>query len=123
MNATIEALRKDMVILEKSEFLMLKQENENLKAEVNLTTRVLKDELLKLRSGLALDMSLEKGRVKEEMSSQEQKVKDANNRIDTEIARVKMEMEAQKLDLIKYIVGSFLSVVTVFLGWWRFMKA
>ncbi len=123
MNATVEALRKDMVILEKSEFLMLKHENESLKAEVMHLSRLLKDELLKLKSGLTLDLSLEKGRTKEESSIHEQKIKDANNRIETEIARVRMDMEAQKLDLIKYLVGSFLSIVTVLIGWWRFVKS
>ena len=122
MSATVEALRKDMVILEKSEFLMLKQENENMKTELTQLSRLLKDELLKLRSGLTLDLSLEKGRAKEESSIHEQKIKDTNNRIETEIAKVRMEMEAQKLDLIKYLVGSFLSIVTVMIGWWRFVK-
>jgi len=122
MSATVEALRKDMVILEKSEFLMLKQENENMKAELTNLSKHLRDELLKLRSGLTLDMSLEKGRLREETSLHEQKIKDTNNRIETEIAKIRMEIEAQKLDMIKYIVGSFLSILTVLIGWWRFVK-
>eukprot|EP00794_Sanderia_malayensis_P004047 gene4047-4598_t len=123
MNGTVEALRKDMVILEKSEFLMLKHENETLKSEVTQLSRLLKDELLKLKSGLTLDLSLEKGRTKEESAVHEQKIKDAHNRIETEVARVRMEMEAQKLDLIKYLVGTFFSIVTVLIGWWRFVKS
>ena len=123
MSATVEALRKDMVILEKSEFLMLKQENENMKSELTQLSRLMRDELLKVKSGLTLDLSLEKGRAKEDASIYEQRIKDTNNRIETEIAKVKMEMEAQKLDLIKYLVGSFLSVVTVLIGWWRFVKS
>ena len=123
MNASIEALRKDMVILEKSESMVLKQENENVKSEVTNLSRYLRDELLKLKSGLALDLSLEKSRIREESSVHEQKIKDANNRIDTEVARVRMEMEAQKLDLIKYLVGSFFSILTVLIGWWRFVKS
>lgn len=83
---------------------------------------ILEDEVAKLRGGMALDFSLEKSRVKEELAQRDQKIKDTENRIETEVAKLGTQLEAQKLDLIKYIVGSLLSCVTLFLAVWRFVK-
>ena len=56
----------------------------------------------------------------------DQKVKDTNNRIDKEVANLKTQMEAQKLESIKYLAGGIFSIVTivlsVVLGMWRLMK-
>lgn len=65
---------------------------------------ILEDEVAKLRGGMALDFSLEKSSVKEELAQRDQKIMDTENRIETEVAKLGTQLEAQKLDLIKYIV-------------------
>ncbi|CAH3043043.1 unnamed protein product [Porites evermanni] len=58
----------------------------------------------------------------ENLAVRDQRIKDTENRIETEVAKLGTQLEAQKLDLIKYIVGSLLSCVTLFLAVWRFVK-
>ncbi|CAH1268792.1 CCDC90B [Branchiostoma lanceolatum] len=58
--AHMSSIRKDMVILEKSEFSMLRNENDKLKGQVEQLKKTLKDDISKLKSGIALDINLEK---------------------------------------------------------------
>eukprot|EP00126_Sphaerothecum_destruens_P009011 Sdes_comp20404_c0_seq5m14414 len=62
--ASLDSLRKDMQILEKSEFNLLKYETENVKAGLIKLSDQLKDEIAKMKAGVRLDMSLEKSRVR-----------------------------------------------------------
>ena len=122
LKSLIEKVRNDMIILEKTEFVRMKDECQKLKSEVASLKLLLQEEVVKLKSSQALDTSLERSRVKEEFQFRDQKIKDNNNRIDTEVARVETKIEAQKLDLLKYLVGSVLSLTTISLAFWRFFR-
>lgn len=61
----IAAVKKDMIILEKSEFSTLLAENEKLKLQLFQLSVQLADVMEKVRSDSLLDMNLEKSRVKE----------------------------------------------------------
>jgi gas vesicle protein len=75
-----------------------------------------KEEMKKLESGIQLDMNLEKGRLREESTNLSQRIKDTHNRIETEVAQLKTQIESQKLELIKYLAGGIFSVVTIVLS-------
>eukprot|EP00126_Sphaerothecum_destruens_P009013 Sdes_comp20404_c0_seq6m14415 len=109
-----------MQILEKSEFNLLKYETENVKAGLIKLSDQLKDEIAKMKAGVRLDMSLEKSRVSEMSTIQGQLIKDTSNKIDTEIAGIRTQMESVKLDSLKYIAGMVLSVSTLGLAYLRF---
>ena len=113
LKSLIEKVRNDMIILEKTEFVRMKDECQKLKSEVASLKLLLQEEVVKLKSSQALDTSLERSRVKEEFQFRDQKIKDNNNRIDTEVARVETKIEAQKLDLLKYLVGKLSSTFWV----------
>ncbi|XP_075584127.1 coiled-coil domain-containing protein 90B, mitochondrial isoform X2 [Pelecanus crispus] len=107
--AHLDSIRKDMVILEKSEFANLRAENEN--------------ETGKIRADSKLDINLERSRVTDMFTDQERKLMEAttefhkkdsstnsliseiSNKIDTEIASLKTLMESNKLDTIRYLAG------------------
>lgn len=118
----VDSVRNEMFLLEQGKFARIQEENQKLRDEVKSLKGILEDEVAKLRGGMALDFSLEKSRGKEELAQRDQKIKDTENRIETEVAKLGTQLEAQKLDLIKYIVGSLLSCVTLFLAVWRFVK-
>ncbi|KAG8513069.1 Mitochondrial calcium uniporter regulator 1 [Galemys pyrenaicus] len=61
----ISNVKKDMIILEKSEFSMLRAENEKMKLELHQLKQQVMDEVLKVRTDTKLDFNLEKSRVKE----------------------------------------------------------
>uniref|UniRef100_A0A1A8FH28 Coiled-coil domain containing 90A n=3 Tax=Nothobranchius korthausae TaxID=1143690 RepID=A0A1A8FH28_9TELE len=133
----IAAVKKDMVILEKSEFSTLLAENEKLKVQLLQLKVQLADVMSKLRSDNILDINLEKSRAKELKAQHEKKLLETrteilemtaeqdrhlthtNMKIDTEVAGLKTMLEAHKLDTIKYLAGSVFTCLTVVLGFYR----
>ncbi|XP_078137141.1 mitochondrial calcium uniporter regulator 1 isoform X2 [Sander vitreus] len=119
----IVAVKKDMVILEKSEFSTLLAESE--------------DVMNKVRSDTVMDMHLEKSRakalkvqhekmlletraeIKEMTAEQDRHLTQTYMKIDTEVAGLKTMLEAHKLDTIKYLAGSVFTCLTVVLGFYR----
>ncbi|GCB78833.1 hypothetical protein scyTo_0016879 [Scyliorhinus torazame] len=119
----ITAVKKDMIILEKSEFSAIRAANE--------------DEVVKVSSNNKLDINLEKSRVQEmsteherrvletraeivELHSQQNRaVTQVNRKINTEVAGLKTLLESHKLDTIKYLAGSIFTCLTIVLGFYR----
>ncbi|XP_056155382.1 mitochondrial calcium uniporter regulator 1 isoform X3 [Lampris incognitus] len=133
----IAAVKKDMIILEKSEFSALLAENEKVKIQLLQLKVQLADVMNKVRSDTILDMNLEKSRVKELKAEHEKKLLETrteimemnaeqdrhltqtNMKIDTEVAGLKTMLESHKLDTIKYLAGSVFTCLTVVLGFYR----
>ncbi|KAM4029657.1 mitochondrial calcium uniporter regulator 1 isoform 1-T1 [Anomaloglossus baeobatrachus] len=133
----IASAKKDMIILEKSEFSALRTENERLKSELEQLKKQSIDEITKVRANNKLDFNLEKSRVKEmyadnerklvehrteivEMHSQQDRaLTQTKRKIDTEVAGLKTMLESNKLDTIKYLAGSVFTCLTIVLGFYR----
>uniref|UniRef100_A0A9L0R1W4 Mitochondrial calcium uniporter regulator 1 n=1 Tax=Equus caballus TaxID=9796 RepID=A0A9L0R1W4_HORSE len=133
----IANVKKDMIILEKSEFSALRAENEKIKLELHRLKQQMMDEVVKVRTDTKLDFNLEKSRVKELYSLNERKllemrtemvalhaqqdraVTQTDRKIDTEVAGLKTMLESHKLDNIKYLAGSVFTCLTVALGFYR----
>ncbi|KAM9333526.1 mitochondrial calcium uniporter regulator 1 [Pholidichthys leucotaenia] len=133
----IAAVKKDMIILEKSEFSALLAESEKLKVQLIQLGIQLNDVMNKVRSDNLLDQNLEKSRVKELKACHEKKLLETRNeiiemtaeqerlltqtnmKIDTEVAGLKTMLESHKLDTIKYLAGSVFTCLTVVLGFYR----
>ncbi|KAM4834880.1 mitochondrial calcium uniporter regulator 1 [Thomomys bottae] len=133
----IANVKKDMIILEKSEFSALRAENEKIKLELHQLKQQVMDEVIKVRTDTKLDFNLEKSRVKELYSLNEKKLLElrteivelhaqqdraltqTDRKIETEVAGLKTMLEAHKLDTIKYLAGSVFTCLTVALGFYR----
>ncbi|XP_026875186.2 mitochondrial calcium uniporter regulator 1 isoform X1 [Electrophorus electricus] len=133
----IAAVKKDMIILEKSEFSTLLAENERIKVELAQLNMQLSDMMNKVCLDNKLDVNLEKSQVKEMkaeherkllqtrhdvmemMAEQDRHVTQNNMKIDTEVAGLKTMLESHKLDSIKYLAGSVFTCLTVVLGFYR----
>ncbi|XP_034366598.1 mitochondrial calcium uniporter regulator 1 [Arvicanthis niloticus] len=133
----IANVKKDMVILEKSEFSALRAENEKIKLELHQLKQQVMDEVTKVRTDTKLNFNLEKSRVKELYSLNEKKMLElkteivslhaqqdraltqTDRKIETEVAGLKTMLEAHKLDTIKYLAGSVFTCLTVALGFYR----
>ncbi|XP_008436550.1 mitochondrial calcium uniporter regulator 1 isoform X1 [Poecilia reticulata] len=120
----IAVVKKDMIILEKSEFSTLLTENEKLKIQLLQLKVQLADVMNKVRSNNILDLNLEKSRAKELKAQHEKKLLETrteilemtaeqdrhltqiNMKIDTEVAGLKTMLESHKLDTIKYLAGT-----------------
>ncbi|XP_063259162.1 mitochondrial calcium uniporter regulator 1 [Prinia subflava] len=133
----IGGVKKDMIILEKSEFSALRSENEKIKLELQQIKKQVTDEITKVRADNKLNLNLEKSRVKELYSLNERKLLEmrteivelhaqqdraltqTDRKIDTEVADLKTMLESHKLDNIKYLAGSVFTCLTVALGFYR----
>ncbi|KAM6177343.1 mitochondrial calcium uniporter regulator 1 [Erethizon dorsatum] len=137
----IASVKKDMIILEKSEFSALRAENEKIKLELHQLKQQVTDEVIKIRTDTKLDFNLEKSRVKELYSLNERKLLElrteivelhaqqdraltqTDRKIETEVAGLKTMLEAHKLDTIKYLAGSVFTCLTVALGFYRLWQS
>ncbi|XP_054829800.1 coiled-coil domain-containing protein 90B, mitochondrial [Eublepharis macularius] len=138
--AHLDSIRKDMVILEKSEFANLRAENEKMKIELDQVKQQLMNETSRIRADNKLDINLERSRVTDMFTDQEKKLMEAttefhkkdsstnkavtevSNKIDAEIAGLKTLMESNKLDTIRYLAASVFTCLAIALGFYRFWK-
>ncbi|KAK2882276.1 hypothetical protein Q8A73_022786 [Channa argus] len=72
--AHLDSIRKDMVILEKSEFANLRSENATIKRELEQLQNRLKEESQKVRAETKLDINLERSRISDMFTEQEKKL-------------------------------------------------
>ncbi|XP_040820133.1 coiled-coil domain-containing protein 90B, mitochondrial isoform X3 [Ochotona curzoniae] len=96
--AHLDSIRKDMVILEKSEFANLRAENEKMKIELD--------------------------QVKQQLIDTQTKsvISEISNKIDSEIASLKTLMESNKLETIRYLAASVFTCLAISLGFYRIWK-
>ncbi|XP_034972481.1 coiled-coil domain-containing protein 90B, mitochondrial [Zootoca vivipara] len=138
--AHLDSIRKDMVILEKSEFANLRAENEKMKIELDQVKQQLMNETSHIRAENKLDINLERSRVTDMFTDQEKKLMEAttefhkkdsstnssvtevSNKIDAEIAALKTLMESNKLETIRYLAASVFTCLAIALGFYRFWK-
>ncbi|XP_065608745.1 mitochondrial calcium uniporter regulator 1-like [Cyrtonyx montezumae] len=133
----IDGVKKDMIILGKSELSALRSENERIKLELQQIKKQVMDEITRVRADNKLNLNLEKSRVKELHSLNERKLLEMrteivelhaqqdraltqiDRRIDREVADLKTMLESHKLYNIKYLAGSVFTCLTVALGFYR----
>lgn len=119
LTAEIAALRKDMIILEKSEFSNLRHITDQQSREILQLKAQIKDEVSKLQGQITLDINLEKSRSKEVFSTQETQISNLHNKIETKIADMRTTFEQHRNDVLKFAGGTIFSCLTVCLGFYR----
>ncbi|KAM5167392.1 mitochondrial calcium uniporter regulator 1 isoform 2-T3 [Callospermophilus lateralis] len=101
----IANVKKDMIILEKSEFSALRAENEKIELELRQLKQQVMDEMIKVRTDTKLDFNLEKSRVKELYTLNERKLLELR----TEIMELKKAVNYQRgLEITSRQAGSLL---------------
>ncbi|KAK6486072.1 coiled-coil domain-containing protein 90B [Huso huso] len=138
--AHLDAIRKDMVILEKSEFANLRAENEKIRNELEQFKHQLMEESMKIRADAKLDINLERSRVTDMFTEQEKKLMEvgtefdkknadvdrstteATKKIDIEVASLKTLLESLKLDTIRYLAAFVFACLAMALGFYRLWK-
>lgn len=89
---------------------MMKAENDRLQGEVEKLRQKLREEITRTQANVRLDLHLEKGRIRDEASAQEIKIKETDTRIESEIAGLRTQMEAIKFQILQYMIGNYLHV-------------
>ncbi|CAI5642461.1 coiled-coil domain-containing protein 90B, mitochondrial isoform X1 [Oreochromis niloticus] len=119
--AHLDSIRKDMVILEKSEFANLRSENTKMKRDLEQLQNRLKEESKKILAETKLDINLERSRISDMFTEQEKKLMEAtsdfhhkraelendnmeiNRKLDLQVASLKTLLESLKLETIRYL--------------------
>uniref|UniRef100_F7GAI1 Coiled-coil domain-containing protein 90B, mitochondrial n=1 Tax=Callithrix jacchus TaxID=9483 RepID=F7GAI1_CALJA len=120
--AHLDSIRKDMVILEKSEFANLRAENEKMKIELDQVKQQLMHETSRIRADNKLGINLERSRVTDMDTQTKSIISETSNKIDAEIASLKTLMESNKLETIRYLAASVFTCLAIALGFYRFWK-
>ncbi|KAL8143426.1 hypothetical protein V2J09_016458 [Rumex salicifolius] len=91
--------------------------NSNSHWSVHISCR---HEIDKVTAGQRLDLNLERGRIRDELAERSAEASNFNNKHEREIHELKAHIETTKFDLIKYCVGTLLSVLAVGLALLRY---
>lgn len=83
--------------MEKNDLAMIKAENDRLATDLEKLRQRLREEITRTQAGVRLDLNLEKGRMREESSGQELKIKEVDTRIEQEIAGLRTAIQASKV--------------------------
>ncbi|XP_075994025.1 coiled-coil domain-containing protein 90B, mitochondrial [Genypterus blacodes] len=138
--AHLDAIRKDMVILEKSDFANLRSENTKMKRELDQLKNRLMEESQKIRAEAKLDINLERSRISDIFTEQEKKLMEAatefhhkradidhdnmetNKKMDLEVASLKTILESLKLQTIRYLAATVFSCLAIALSFYRIWR-
>ena len=83
--------------MEKNDLAMLKAENDRLMTDLEKLKQRLREEITRTQAGVRLDLNLEKGRMREQSSGQELKIKEVDTKIEQEIAALRTSIQSSKV--------------------------
>jgi hypothetical protein len=109
-------------LIEKNDFTIMKVENERLQTQVDKLRQRLREEITRSQATVRLELNLEKGRVRDEASGQELKMKETDTRIESDIAGLRTQMEAIKFQILQYMVGTMTGAGALFLAYLRMFR-
>ena len=90
-------IKSELQLMEKNDLAMIKAENDRLVTDIEKLKQRLREEITRTQAGVRLDLNLEKGRMREESSGQELKIKEVDTRIEQEIAGLRTAIQASKV--------------------------
>jgi hypothetical protein len=90
-------IKSELQLMEKNDLAMIKAENDRLVTDIEKLKQRLREEITRTQAGVRLDLNLEKGRMREESSGQELKIKEVDTRIEQEIAGLRTTIQSSKV--------------------------
>ncbi|KAG7565248.1 Coiled-coil domain-containing protein 90-like [Arabidopsis suecica] len=94
-------------------FSLLQHENEKLRNDIERIRSDIRHEIDKVTAGQRLDLNLEKGRIRDELQNQNAETSNLTNKLDREIHTLRAQLEAAKYEVIKYCIGTLVSISAV----------
>ncbi|KAF8095826.1 hypothetical protein N665_0321s0006 [Sinapis alba] len=94
-------------------FSLLQHENEKLRNDIERIRTDIRHEIDKVTAGQRLDLNLEKGRIRDELTNQNAETSNLTNKLDREIHTLRAQLEAAKYEVIKYCIGTLVSISAV----------
>lgn len=98
-------LREQLLTADRSEIHNLQNEHERIRKDLETMRNKLREEITKANAGFKLDLSLEKGRIREESSHHDMQIKEIDTRIDQEVTNMKMQIDSVKTQVMQWLIG------------------
>ncbi|KAJ8522720.1 hypothetical protein ONZ45_g706 [Pleurotus djamor] len=113
-------IKSELQLMAKNDIAMIKAENDRLVTEIEKLKQRLREQISHTQGGVRLDLNLEKGRMREESSGQELKIKEVDTRIEQEIANLRTTIQASKATTLQYLVGFVTGCSALLMAYLRF---
>lgn len=94
-------------------FTVLQRETEKLRGDIEKMRSELRYEIDKVTAGQRLDLNLERGRIRDELANQNAETTNLTNKLDREIHALRAQVETAKYEVIKYCIGTLVSITAV----------
>jgi len=114
-------LRSELLSADSTEFDSTRAAHDKLSADIAKLNSRLRDEISRTQASVRLDLNLEKGRIREEAVSQELKVKEAETKIEQEVAALREKLEQVKFQTLQWLMGVCTGFAALLLGAWRLL--
>ncbi|KAG0453211.1 hypothetical protein HPP92_025599 [Vanilla planifolia] len=111
--ANLSKFKSEVQSSQENHFSLLQRETEKLKVDIDKMRSELRYEVDKITAGQRLDLNLERGRFRDELAKQNGETTELTNKLDREIHGLKAQLEAAKYDVIKYCIGTLVSISAV----------
>lgn len=115
-------LKGELQLIDKSDFNSIKNENERLRSELEKLRIKFKEEINKSLSSVRLDLSLEKGRIREESSIYDLKIKETDTKINQEIYNLRVQIDSVKTTVLQWLFGVCAGTFSLVLAYARLMS-
>ncbi|KAF8422844.1 hypothetical protein EV426DRAFT_633282 [Tirmania nivea] len=114
-------LRSDLQTHHSTEYQATRAEYERLSSEIAKLNSRLREEIIRAQNSVKLDLNLEKGRIREEASVHELKIKETDTRIETEVGMIRGTLETVKFSTLQWLIGVCTGTAALILGVWRLL--
>ncbi|KAK6240850.1 hypothetical protein SCA6_006239 [Theobroma cacao] len=111
--ANLSKFKSEVKSSQEHHFSMLQRETEKLRGDIEKMRSELRYEIDKVTAGQRLDLNLERGRIRDELANQNAETNNLTNKLDREIHALRAQLEAAKYDVIKYCIGTLVSISAV----------
>ncbi|XP_021718111.1 protein FMP32, mitochondrial [Chenopodium quinoa] len=111
--ANLAKFKSEVQSSQEHHFSLLQREAEKLQSDIEKMRSELRYEIDKVTAGQRLDLNLEKGRIRDELANQTAETNNLTNKLDREIHALRAQVEAAKYDVIKYCIGTLVSISAV----------
>ncbi|KAG5438619.1 hypothetical protein PCANB_002725 [Pneumocystis canis] len=98
-------LKGELRTLEKNDFTLIRQECDRIAADLEKLKRIFREEINHTLANVRLDLNLEKGRIRDEYTAHELKIKETDTRIENEINNIRSQAETIKLQVFQWLIG------------------
>lgn len=115
-------LRDQLLTADRSEFHNIQNEYERVRNDLDKLRNKLREEITKANAGFKLDLSLEKGRIREESSHHDMQIKDIDTRIDQEVTNMRMQIDSVKTQVMQWLIGVCTGTFALVLAYVRLLS-